>query len=143
MKTINKRFVSLFLAILLMLAVTIPAMAVNDESKEPTRASAYITSCYAQVTRIGNSVDVYFTITGTGLMTSIGATGIMIFNNHGYCVALLDASNTAGLMGTNRYFYSNTVTWNGAVSGDQYYAIVGFKAENNSGYDTTSYMTTY
>ena len=143
MKTFNKRFVSLFLAILLMLAVAIPAMAVNDEREEPNRASDYINSCYADVTRIGNSVDVYFTITGTGLMTSIGATDIAIFNNHGKCVALLNSSNTTGLMGTNRYFYSNTITWNGAVTGDQYYAIVFFKAEDSNGYDTTSYTTTY
>ena len=143
MRTINKRCISLFLAILLVLAAAIPAMATNSERDEQNRASDYIYSCYAQVTRIGNSVDVYFTITGTGLMTSIGATDIAIFNNHGSVVAWLDSSNTTGLMGYNRYFYSNTITWNGAVSGDQYYAIVFFSSGNSNGYDTTSYTTSY
>ncbi len=143
MKTISKRYISLLFVLLLVFAFTIPAIATNEDNAEPPRASAYISSCYADVTRIGNSVDVYFTITGTGLMTSIGATSISIYNNHGNCVAYLTPSNTTGLMGSNRISYSNTITWNGAVTGDQYYAIVGFKAEDSNGYDTTSYTTTY
>ena len=143
MKTINRRLLSLFLVCFIVLAMAVPAMATNDERAEPNRASDYIFSVYADVTRIGNSVDIYFTITATGVMTSVGATDIAIFNNHGNCVALLNSSNTTGLMGSNCSFYFNTITWNGAVTGDRYYAIVFFKAENSSGYDTTCYTTTY
>ena len=142
MKLFKKRFFSLLLAALLIASMSIPTMATSDPD-EQTRASAYISYCFARTTVSGGDVNVYFRITGTGTMTSIGATDIIIYDENDNWVALLDSSNTAGLMGSNTFFYSNTVSWNGAVSGMRYYAIVGFKAANSNGYDTTCFTTLY
>ena len=140
MKHYRNRILALALTMLLLFAISIPSMAAFDE-KEPTRASAYITSCYARTQIVGGVVQVYYRITGTGTMTSIGATDVMVFDSHDDCVAFLDSSNTTGLMGSNTIFYQNTVDCLTAVAGERYYAIVGYKAENAYGYDTTSYMT--
>ena len=88
-------------------------------------------------------MNVYFAITGTGTMDSLGATEIFIFNSHNSCVAILDDTNTTGLMGYNQGYYSNTISWPYAVSGEHYRAIVGYKAEKDGGYDTTSYQTNW
>lgn len=142
MKRNFKRIFSLLFAALTVAMLALPAVATYDNA-EPNRSSAYIGAYYADVTKNGDQIDVYFQITGTGTMTSIGATDIAIMDQRGHCVALLDSSNTSGLMGSNTFFYSNTITWTGAVSGMRYYAIVGFKAGNSTGYDTTCYTTLF
>ena len=68
-------------------------------------------------------------------MDSLGATDITIFDNHHTCVALLDSSNTSGLMGYNTGYYQNTINWSGAVSTEDYYALVFFKSAKGSGYN--------
>jgi hypothetical protein len=142
-KTRKNRIIAMILAIMIAFTLSLPAMAAEDDSEEPSRASDYISCVYAQVDRSGNSIDVFFDIVATGYMTNLGAMGIAIYNNHGNCVAYLTPSNTSGLMVQNRAIYSNTITWNGAVTGDRYYAIVAFKAENSNGSDFTSYTTSY
>ena len=140
MKSVKKRSIAFLLAMVVVFSMALPVLADTD-SKESTRASAYISYVYARTTVSGSSVNVYFAITGTGTMSSLGATGITIYNSSNTCVAILDSSNTTGLMGYNRGYYSNTISWNGAESGERYYAIVGYKAEDSTGYDTTSYLT--
>ena len=142
MKRNTKRYFALVLAVVLMLAVSAPAFAEYDE-KEPRRASAYINAVYAYTTVSGGSVNVYFAITATGPMSSLGDTDIFIMDSSDYCVAILDSSNTSGLMGYNQGYYSNTISWPHAVSGERYYAIVGYKASNSTGYDTTAYTTNW
>lgn len=140
MKLGKNRIIAFILVMLLIMSVSAPAMAAFDE-KEPSRASAYISSCYARTQIVDGVVQVYFRITGTGTMTSIGATDILVYDSDDDCVAYLDSSNTSGLMGSNTIFYQNTIDCLTAVAGERYYAIVGYKAENAYGYDTTSYMT--
>jgi hypothetical protein len=140
MKKYKYRILALILSMLLLLSASVPTMAALVDGDSPN-ASAYIHSYYARTQIVNGDVQVYYRITGTGTMTSIGATGILIYDSDDDCVAVLNSSNTTGLMGSNTVFYSNTVTGLSAVSGERYYAIVGFKAENVTGYDTTSYMT--
>ena len=140
MKKTIKRFLALVLALAAVLSFSIPAFAEYDEDANQ-RSSDYITSVYARIYVNMGSVCVYYDITGTSTMDSLGATGIMVFNSHNSCVALLDSSNTTGLMGSNSVVYSNTINCCSYQSGEHYYAIVGYKAEKNGGYDTTSYMT--
>lgn len=142
MKRTTKCFFALILVFVAVLAVSVQAFAAPDE-KDPQRASDYISYVYAHTSVSGGSVNVYFAIMGTGTMTSLGATDILIYDSDNDLVAMLDSSNTNGLMGYNRGYYSNTVTGLSAVSGEHYYAIVGFKAANSSGYDTTAYMTSW
>ena len=76
-------------------------------------------------------------------MDSLGATDIFVYDSHNYCVAWINSSNATGLMGYNDFYYSNTINCCSAASGERYYAIVGYKAEDSTGYDTTSYLTNY
>ncbi len=140
MKQVRNRLFAFILATLLMFSVAMPTFA-TDCGEEHVRASDYISYVYARTQIVNGVVQVYYRITGTGTMTSIGATDIMVFDHDDDCVAVLDSSNTTGLMGSNTIFYQNTVDCLTAVSGEHYYAIVGYKAENAYGYDTTSYMT--
>ncbi len=140
MRRIAKRILALVLVFVAVLSASIPAFAAYEED-ENQRASDYINSVYAYTYVSMGSVYVYYSITGTSTMDSLGATDIMVFNSHNSCVALLDSSNTTGLMGSNNVVFSNTINCCSYQSGEHYYAIVGYKAEKNGGYDTTSYMT--
>ncbi len=140
MKHYKSRILALALAMLLLFSISAPAMAASD-GRNSDRASAYISSYYARTQIVDGVVQVYFRITGTGTMTSIGATGIMVFDSDDDCVALIESDDTPGMMGSNTIFYQNTIDCLAAVAGERYYAIVGYKAENAYGYDTTSYMT--
>lgn len=140
MKRTSKRFLAIILALAAILVATVPAFAAPDKD-EPQRASDYISYVYANTSVSNGSVNVYFAITGTGPMDSLGATDILIFNSHNSCVAWLNDTNTTGLMGHNQGYYSNTIGWPHAVSGEYYYAIVAYKAEKDGGYDTTAYET--
>ena len=142
MKKSFKRSLALLFVVVAIISISAPAFAA-DVDNEPQRASAYINAVYAHTSINNGYVKVYFAITGTGTMTSLGATEILIYDSDNDCVACLDSSNTSGLMGYNRGYYSNTVTGLSAVPGEHYYAFVGFKATNSSGYDTTAYSTNW
>ena len=142
MKITAKRFLSLFLVIVAVLSFSIPAFA-NSENQEPQRASDYISYVYAHTSVSNGTVQVYFAIMGTGTMDSLGATDILVLDSHNHCVAMLDSTNTSGLMGYSQGYYSNTISCLSAVSGERYYAIVAYKAEKDGGYDTTAYQTNW
>ena len=142
MKRTAKQFLALVLVFVAVLSFSIPALA-NSEEQEPQRASAYITSVYAHTSINNGTVKVYFAITGTNTMDSLGATDILVLDSHNHCVAMLDSTNTSGLMGYNQGYYSNTISCLSAVSGERYYAIVAYKAEKDGGYDTTAYQTNW
>ena len=135
-----KRFFALVLVFVAVLSFSIPVFAEFDE-EEPMRASDYIRSVYAYTSVSNGSVNVYFSITGTGTMDSIGATEIAVYNSHNYCVAYHNYSSTPGMMGSNTFYYSNTINCCSADSNESYYALVFFRAEDSTGYDTTSYCT--
>ena len=140
MKCSATRILSLVLALFVILTCSITAYA-EDEEQGTHRASAYIGNVYAYTFIDNGMVRVHYSITGTGPMDSIGATAIMVFKSNYGCVACLDSSNTTGLMGSNTFYYSNTISCCSAQSGERYYAIVLYKAEDSTGYDTTSYTT--
>lgn len=109
----------------------------------PRRASDYIESCYASAARTSTGgVKITFDIIGTGVMTSIGATQIDIKNSAGTIVKTYKNTQTGyGYMVTsNALSHRSSVTYPG-ISGNQYYAVVYFKAANRSGSDTDSYTT--
>lgn len=134
-----RRIISMFLIVAAMLSVMSPVLAATPPEPDAPDASYYIDNVYAEATGTHGTVNVYFSITGMGKMSSLGATSITLYNSSGY-VASKHYTSTSGMMGYNRTFYSNTITFSGLSSG-QYYAYVTFKASNSSGYDTTSYTT--
>ncbi len=140
MKSTTKRLFSLVLTFIVIFSFSIPAFAESDDDAN-IRASDYITSVYAHTSISNGMVYVNYSITGTGTMNSIGATAIMVFKSNNVGVTYLDSSNTSGLMGSNTFYYSNTISCCSAQSGEHYYAIVLYRAEDSTGYDTTSYTT--
>ena len=134
-------------AILLVLSMlcAIPAPVAAFDSTVDTiapRASYYIAATYASISENNGTVTVSFDITATGKMTSVGATMIRIKDSSGATVKTFYSSSTSGMMGYNLISYASSVTYNG-TAGAKYYAVVSFKAENSSGSDTTSYVTSY
>jgi len=84
------------LALILSIAI-LPAALVAE-----ARASEYINSTYASITATGNgNLKIGFSITGTGTMTSIGATRIDVKNSSGTTVKIFYSSNPsyANMMG--------------------------------------------
>ncbi|MBQ7841183.1 MAG: hypothetical protein IJ390_11990 [Lachnospiraceae bacterium] len=129
-----------WIAVLVVLALAIAPMTAF--AAEP-RASAYIDTTTVGIERVSNGVKVGFTIAATGTMSNVGVTTIQIYTAGGDFAKGFYYSTTSGMMGYNRVFYGNSITWTGADSGTRYYAVVTFKASNSSGSDTHTMITGY
>lgn len=107
-----------------------------------TRASLYISQVITSITG-DNGITVAFVVIGTGKMTDIGATRIEIKNSSGLTVATYRYTDIgySHLMGHNTTSYSSSVTYEDAVPGNDYYAVIYVKAGNSSGSDSDSYNT--
>lgn len=136
-------FIVILLTVSTVLSLAAPAMATDSVDNISPRASAYITGVWAGAYGGDGSIRIEFDITATGKMTSLGATSIEIINSSGRTVKTFVKSTTPSMMGSNQTYYSSSVTYYGATSGERYYAIVYYKASNSSGSDTTSYTTNY
>lgn len=125
------------LAVVLIIVVmlNLSALAVYIPPDSPD-ASAYISSYSASVINGGNGkLKVQFWVTGTGTMTSIGATCIKIYKSNGTYVTEVwhTYSGRSGMMGSNKIYHSDTETF--YVSPGSYYAKVTVYAQNASGSD--------
>ena len=107
-----------------------------------TRASLYISQIATSITS-ENGITVGFVVVGTGKMTDIGATRIEIKNASGMVVATYRYTDDgySHLMGHNTVSYSSSVTYEDAIPGNEYYAVIYYKAGNSSGSDSGSYTT--
>lgn len=130
-----KKIIIRTISFMLVLAFCLSPMAVAT-----TLSSDYISRRYVIATAIGGGkVNFSFSITGTDKMKEIGATKIEVKNSSGLTVKTFRSTDHDYLfiMGTNKGTHSGTVTYQG-VQGNQYYAIVHFKAANSTGSDTES-----
>jgi len=111
----------------------------------PMRASAYIVSYTAVISKVGTAtVNIDYSITAPGVMTSIGANSIVIFEKAGTtwsAVKTFSYPSTLGLRTSNSCIHTSSVQYAG-VSGRQYYAVITFYSGNNSGSDTRELTTT-
>lgn len=135
------RVISLIMIISLFVAMNSTVFAATSEDEISPQASNYITSVYASISGGGGSVRVYFDIAGTGKMTSLGATVIQIKNSAGTIIKTYASNSTSGMLGYNKIFHSGSVTYTGVLEGASYYAVVYFRAEDSTGYDTSYYVT--
>lgn len=143
MKKSPRRILSVFLILVTICTMTMSAMATDNAEEVAPRASEYIAVVWASCSSGSGSITVDFDITATGRMSSLGATTVSIRDSSGTTVKTFHYTTTEGMMGSNQGYYSSSVTWYGATSGSRYYAVVYFKAANSSGYDTTSYTTSF
>lgn len=137
-----KHFLALLLVAVSICLMIAPTMAATPPDPDSPKASAYISSVYAYGTGGSRSASVYFDITGTGKMTSLGATNIVLYKSGSGYVTQKQYVYYPNMMGYNKSYHSDTESFSGLSAGT-YYAIVYYKASNSYGYDTTSYTTDY
>ena len=114
----------------------------------PSAFAAVNASQYIHVTTVGisviksNTVDVTFSITGTGYMDKIGAAVVTIYKSDGTSVATYSYTNTsyAYMMAYNTYHHGGDVYFTG-TPGESYYALVDFLAMKDGGGDSHSMYT--
>lgn len=143
MKAKAHRLVAVIIVLAVLSSMMMPVFAANADSGISPQASYYINSYWASASGGTGSIKVSFSITATGQMTSLGAMYIRIYNSSGTLVKTFDGYTTSGMLASGRYSYSSSVTYNGAVSGAKYYAVVTFEASNASGGDSGTYTTSY
>lgn len=105
-------------------------------------ASYYIASYSVSLKNAGNgNIKVSFDITGTSVMSSLGASAIKIYKSNGTHVASIYyfQSGRTGMMGSNKIYHSDTELIN--VGAGSYYAIITFYAGNSSGSDSQNVQT--
>lgn len=139
MKKEIHKLLAMALVLVTLCSIISPVLAAEPPEPDSPDASYYINDVYAEATGTNGTVNVYFSITATGKMSSLGATNIILYNSSGY-VASKQYATTPGMMGYSRTFYSNTISFTGLSAGS-YYAEVYYRASNSSGYDTTSFTT--
>ena len=124
------KLVSIFLVIIMSLSLAAPVFATE------ARASLQIKSYSMEaVASVGGSLNVLFTVRGTGIMDKIGCESIYVYNVKtgeliGSCF-----EDDANMSNTNTGSYQNTITFDSEV-GVRYEIIVTIFSENSAGRDT-------
>jgi len=133
------RLISLILVIAALLSISSFAAYIPPDSPD---ASAYISSYSVRVLNGGSGkLKVDFDVTGTGVMTKIGATCISIYKSNGSYVATIwnTDSGRSGMLGSNKAYHSDVETY--TVTPGSYYVKVSIYAKNSSGFDTITVTT--
>lgn len=105
-------------------------------------ASAYISSYSVSIINGGSGkLKVDFDVTGTGVMTKIGATCISIYKSNGNYVGTIwnTDSGRSGMLGSNKIYHSDIESY--TVTPGSYYVKVSIYAKNSSGFDTITVTT--
>lgn len=130
------RGISITLASLLLLSTTVFA----SEFSSP-RSSLYISGSDAEITAKSNgNLTISFWISGTDIMSEVGATSIDLYEDNGYSTRLIKTYRASSpeyshLMGANKVVHRSDVDYSGTV-GYKYYAKVHLTARNSSGSDS-------
>lgn len=143
MRTKTQRLLAIFVILATLCTVMAPVFASDDDAGISPQASYYINSYWASASAGTGSITISFGIVATGKMTSLGAQYIWLYDEGGTLVKTFTAYNTSGMLASNRYSYSSSVTYYGAISGEKYYAVVSFEAANSTGGDSGTYVTGY
>lgn len=137
MKKRTMRFLAIIFALFLLLSTV--AFAAQE-------SSAYIAATNGYITFSGNDVNVYFSIVGRHLMTEIGVSEILLYEQNGntwrrvYTFYADNPAYTADMLNYNASAKADHVTYSGDSS-KNYYAILYFYAADAYGSDTIVYVT--
>ena len=133
----KKLFKSCIIVFVYLLALTTSVFAIDDNS---TRSSSYIWGTDASIEAGSNGkITIYFSVTGTDIMTQIGATTIYLYEDNGSIEKLVKtfrSSDFSNMMNQNTSFHGDNVTYYDGIAGYEYRAEVYLKSANNSGSDT-------
>ena len=135
------------MAVILVVALTLP-MSVGASAVETVqpRASYYLSSYNAYVYSAGNGkIQVWFTVTGTSRMDTIGALTIRIYesengSNNWTWKKSFTNDTTATMIGYDKTYYSGHVDYQGVV-GKYYRAYVTIWAGKDGDGDTRYFYT--
>ena len=133
------RLISVILILAALLSVGASAVYIPPDSPD---ASAYISSYSVSIINGGNGkLKVQFDITGTGIMTKLGASCIKIYKSNGTHVTTIwhYDPGRSGMMGSNDYYHSDLETY--TVTPGSYYVKITFHARNSSGSDSITFQT--
>lgn len=131
MKKNFSKIASVVLVVLIIASMMVPAMA-----KASDQLSSYCASVSGQG---GGLVGVSLDVAGTGIMTTIGYSRVIIYEKQaGDWVPV--KSFSSGMTNSNDYCYVGSVSYNGR-SGYQYYAEVTCFATNAKGTDSRTFNT--
>lgn len=132
-----KKITVLLMAALLFVSVT-PVVAADDSQIVPY-ASDYLSSCNIALTPEGNrKMTVDYVVTGTGMMTEIGATKVQIQRYDIYLEDWVDYTPLAGGKTYNDVDHAATVSFYG-TRGEEYRAAIYAYAKNKNGSDSRVY----
>ena len=134
-----KRYISFVLVFICMFTLTISAYAIEN------RASDQIALYNITVTPTSGTLNVKFSVSGTGVMEKIGCESIRTYEKSGTRWSLVDSmdENDPGMSRYNTNAQKNTIQFDGE-SGVEYKVSVTVFAENSAGRDTrteTFYVT--
>ncbi len=127
------------LSLILVVIICLSFSSIAAES----RASLYISRCSGSIGKDDEGLIIGFSITGTNIMTNIGATRVEIKNASGRTVATYRYTDDgySYMMASNTFSYAASITYEDAVPGNEYYAVIYFKAGNSNGSDTDTVTT--
>lgn len=129
------------LAFILIICLCFPCIvmaATKDELSPMT--NAYISACYAGLSRSGNTITIGFTISGTDIMEALGASTIKLYTSSGSLVKTFQCTNYTNMLGYNKHSHTSSLTYTGS-SGTSYYAVAYFYSTDGSGSGTETYWT--
>jgi len=131
----TRRIISLIFALLLCLSCS--TFASNP------RASLYIAATRATINNTADGLEVNFTIMATGIMDELGATTVYIKTASGTPAATFDYTDVGceNMMSGGHATYTSDVTFENPVPGMRYYAVVHFRAGDETGSDSDVYTT--
>jgi hypothetical protein len=146
MKRTLLRGITLFLILAVLTQLCLPALATSTPGDNNIEASYYLSSYsgYVYMPANGNT-QVHFSVTGTGVMTEIGALTIVLMESSNGTSWTTKKTFTrsvyTNMMGSNAVTHSATVTFYGGVSGYYYKAYITFWASRNGSGDSRQYVT--
>lgn len=138
----KKRSIRL-LAMLLIVSLVLSSVSfAANRPAEEIQSSKYLTSYSGKIVPTGGGkFNVEFKVLGTGVMTKIGASRIVIYKNDTIIEHIWYTDpGRSGMMGYNCILHADTESYSG-VSGAKYYAVIYFYATNQNGSDAKTYKT--
>lgn len=127
-------------AVMLVLALSISLFSATAYAS--VNSSAYISMTSASATE-GNSagkINVNYSITGMGMMDTIGVLCIDVYKSNGTLYKTVFGTTSNGLLLNNDFVHAGTYTVN-CVAGNTYYCEVTLIAAKNGGGDTRTIQT--
>lgn len=134
-----KRGIILFALIAALLVGSVYTAPVAD-----ARASLYLDLYTGGVSKSGNTLTIDFYVVGTGMLDTIGASTIRIYESSNgtkwTLVETFNSSTTSSMVRSNYYVHDSLITYT-CVSSRQYYAIITFYGADSKGSDSKNYTT--